>query len=233
MPTLLCIHGWPMTGAVFSVMAAELTEATVVAPDLPGFGQTPDKGFQHSLTNYAEYICDLAVALPKPVHLVGLSMGGKLALAAAAARPECFQSIILFAPSYPDAFFISPETTLEQLSAYANESALREMVCGWAINPEPIVSWALASSFGAYSWWLTDGRLEDITAAAAGINLPTLVIHGESDPLRTAELLNTTIVDRLENAVFVSIPGASHCIPLDNPDASANVVKAWLARHRG
>ncbi len=233
MTTLLCIHGWPMTSATFSSLVGELPDVNVVAPDLPGFGGTSDDAFEHSLDAYADFVTAIAERIPGDVHLVGLSMGGKMAMHIAARQPMWLRSLILIAPSYPDATIVSPDALAAQLGAFENVDALTALVSGWASDMAPLVAWAQFASRDAYAWWLTDGRPADISNVVANINVPTLVLHGENDPLRSSDALRERIVVRLPNAELMVVAGASHCIQMDQPHITACVLENWLARHSG
>jgi pimeloyl-ACP methyl ester carboxylesterase len=96
---------------------------------------------------------------------------------------------------------------------------------------EPLVAWAQLASRDAYAWWLTDGRPADIANVVGDISVPTLVLHGENDPLRTVELLQSTIVDRLPDAELQVVAGASHCIQLDQPRITAGIIQDWMTHH--
>ena len=233
MTTLLCIHGWPMASATFSTLAGELPGVNVVAPDLPGFGGTSDDGFEHSLDAYADYVTGIAERIPGGVHLLGLSMGGKIAMHIAARKPTWLQSLILLAPSYPDPTIVSPDALTSQLAAFADVDALTALVSGWASDTDPLVAWAQLASRDAYAWWLTDGRPADIANVVGDISAPTLVLHGEDDPLRTADALRERIVDRIPNAELMVVAGASHCIQLDQPHITAGILQDWMSHHSG
>ncbi len=222
-----------MTSATFSSLADELTDINVVAPDLPGFGGTSDSGFEHSLDAYADSVSAIAEEILGEVHLLGLSMGGKIAMHIAARQPMWLRSLILIAPSYPDATIVSPDALAARLGAFENVDTLTALVSGWASDTAPLVAWAQLASRDAYAWWLTDGRPADISNGVANINVPTLVLHGENDPLRSSDALRERIVDRLPNAELRVIAGASHCIQMDQPHITACVLENWLARHSG
>jgi pimeloyl-ACP methyl ester carboxylesterase len=231
--TLLCIHGWPMSSATFSSLADALTDINVVAPDLPGFGETPDDGFEHSLNAYADYVSAIAERIPGEVHLLGLSMGGKIAMQLAARQPMWLRSLILIAPSYPDATIVPPEALASQLAAVADVDALTALVSGWASDTAPLVEGAQLVSRDAYACWLSDGRPADISNVVANINVPTVVLHGENDPLRTSDALRARIVDRIPNAELMVVAGASHCIHMDEPRITEGILHDWMARHSG
>ena len=222
-----------MSSATFSSLASELPDINVVAADLPGFGGTSDSGFEHSLDAYADDVTAIAEGIPGEVHLLGLSMGGKIAMHIAARQPMWLRSLILIAPSYPDATIVSPDALAAQLGAFENVDALTALVSGWASDTAPLVAWAQLASRDAYAWWLTDGRPADISNGVANINVPTLVLHGENDPLRSPDALRERIVDRLPNAELRVIAGASHCIQMDKPHETACVLENWLAGNSG
>ena len=222
-----------MTSATFSSLVGGLPDVNIVAPDLPGFGGTSDSGFEHSLDAYADSVSAIAEEILGGVHLVGLSMGGKIAMHIAARQPMWLQSLILLAPSYPDATIVSPDALAAQLGAFENVDALTALVSGWASDTAPLVAWAQLASRDAYAWWLTDGRPADISNGVANINVPTLVLHGENDPLRSPDALRERIVDRLPNAELRVIAGASHCIQMDKPHETACVLENWLAGNSG
>lgn len=231
MSTLLCIHGWPMSSATFTTLADALPHVSLVAPDLPGFGGTSSGGFEHSLETYADHVCAVAAGISGPIHLLGLSMGGKIALHIAARQPDWLQSLILLAPSYPDPTVVSPEALRSQLAAFGNPDALTALVSGWASDTEPLIAWAQLASRDAYAWWLMDGRPADISADLDNIAAPALVLHGEKDPLRTVELLQIKLADRLPNAELQVVAGASHCIHMDQPCTTAGLIQGWMTRH--
>ena len=222
-----------MTSATFSSLADELCDITVVAPDLPGFGGTADDGFEHSLDAYADYVSGIAESIDGDIHLLGLSMGGKIAMKLAARQPMWLRSLILLAPSYPDATIVPAEALTSQLAAFADVDALTVLVSEWASDTAPLVAWAQLASRDAFAWWLTDGRTADIANGIGDIRVPTLVLHGENDPLRTSDALRERVVDRIAGCELHVIEGAAHCIQMDQPHETALVIREWLGRQRG
>lgn len=80
-----------------------------VAIDLPGSGFTPPPGSRsgYSITAHARTVIALIEALSTArqqsgAHLVGNSLGGAVAVRAAAARPELVKTLTLISPALPD-----------------------------------------------------------------------------------------------------------------------------------
>jgi len=83
---VICIHGWACEGAQFLELNRFLgPQFRCYRLDLPGHGRTPLGSFVPSYENYTNVIVEFALAheLENPV-LIGHSMGGVLALMAAA-----------------------------------------------------------------------------------------------------------------------------------------------------
>ena len=76
-----------------------------IAPDLPGFGQSPPPhGDDYKLANHAAMVARLIKETfgDRRVHLFGNSMGGATAVQLAARNPELIRSLTLISPALPD-----------------------------------------------------------------------------------------------------------------------------------
>src|SRR4051794_25274200 len=86
---LVLLHGFPLDWRIFDQQVAELSKrCRVIAPDLPGFGQSKsDKPF--TIASLADHVHELLKSLDAlPCALGGLSMGGYVALAFAKKYPK-------------------------------------------------------------------------------------------------------------------------------------------------
>lgn len=74
------------------------------ALDLPGFGQSaPPLGNDYSIAAHARVVVAyLEESARGPVHLVGNSMGGAIAIKVAATRPDLIRTLTLISPAVPD-----------------------------------------------------------------------------------------------------------------------------------
>lgn len=74
------------------------------AIDLPGFGCSPaPPGGDYSISAHARAVIEFVESgQPGPVHLIGNSMGGAVALRAAARRPDLIRTLTLISAALPD-----------------------------------------------------------------------------------------------------------------------------------
>jgi len=193
----------------------ELTEALredfqVIVPRLCGYGGTthwPGAG-QFNLAVEADLVCALVEKFDRPVHLVGHSFGGAVALKAASRHPEHFKTLTLIEPA---SFHLlrdgseMDDLALRQISdvaaVIANAvncgdyvGAMRRFVDFWngegawnaLPNPQRI---ALATRIHKVTldFWATLNepmRRGDLF----GLTVPTLLVFGERSPLPTRRI---------------------------------------------
>ncbi|SFW92550.1 alpha/beta fold hydrolase [Amycolatopsis australiensis] len=98
------VHGLGGSSTNWTDLAALLAPvASGTAPDLPGFGQSePEQGFDFTLQAHADVVARHIEDVGAPVHLLGNSMGGAIALLVAAQRPELVKTLTLISPAVPD-----------------------------------------------------------------------------------------------------------------------------------
>ena len=103
---VLCVHGMSGAATNWTDLMAELApDFDCAAVDLPGsgFSPPPKTGAGYSVTAQAAIVARLIEALGAgPVHLVGNSMGGAVAVRVAARRPDLVRTLTLISPALPD-----------------------------------------------------------------------------------------------------------------------------------
>ncbi|MBB4686045.1 alpha/beta fold hydrolase [Amycolatopsis jiangsuensis] len=103
--TAVYVHGLGGSSTNWTDLAALLSPfAAGRALDLPGFGfSEPEPAFGFGLGEHAEVVARYVEGLgTAPVHLLGNSMGGAVALLVAARRPELVKTLTLISPAMPD-----------------------------------------------------------------------------------------------------------------------------------
>ncbi|HET8577805.1 MAG TPA: alpha/beta fold hydrolase [Methylomirabilota bacterium] len=207
-PTLL-IHGLGAFAESWRhTIAALAPHATVIALDLPGFGQSAKPRRDYGLPFFAEAVNRLLDALGiERVHLVGHSLGGGVAVAFATANPSRVDRLALLSPTVPG-FPLRPSIIYRLMTMRGLGEVMARMVtprlCALAlrrciVTPDPEeIAFLVAHEFGVRA--TPDGRaaylatlrgIWDDFASGGGVyraalaewERPTLVIHGRQDPV--------------------------------------------------
>ena len=123
---MLLLHGF--TGCTKNwgeVMVPLVQRYRVIAIDLPGHGltQTPDDVAPFTMPVVAQHLAEfIRLTIGAPVHLVGYSMGGRLALYLALEHPAQVQMLTLESASP------GLETQAERVTRVASDEALAERI---------------------------------------------------------------------------------------------------------
>ncbi len=148
-PAILCIHGAGGSHSHWGHILGGLGDtARIYAADLPGHGRSDPPG-RPSISAYVEFLLALmdALGLERAV-LAGHSMGGAIALTAAAERPERVAGLILAGasarlrvlPSLIAGLTEDPAAAIEQLVAMSTPPTPRR-----SCRPPPGLSTAAAT----------------------------------------------------------------------------------------
>lgn len=240
---VVLMHGWPLSGRAWENQVPALVEAghRVITYDRRGFGRSsqPWSGY-----DYDTFAADLDALLGhldlREATLVGFSMGGgevvrylsrygtgrvSRAVLAAAVPPYLYQSSdnpggglddatlqqfrdgvrgdrIAFLDGFVTTFFTAGERS--DLVSEPNRQYHREI----ASFASPKGTLDCISAFG-----LTDFRAE-----LAGISVPTLVIHGDSDVIVPFEVSGKRSHETLPNSSLALIEGGPHGLNTTHPE---------------
>jgi pimeloyl-ACP methyl ester carboxylesterase len=98
------VHGLGGSSLNFTAIGLLLADAVRgIAVDLPGFGRSAPRDGPSGITDHAELLAEFIDAeVGTPVHLVGNSMGGAIAVRLAARRPDLVRTLTLISPALPD-----------------------------------------------------------------------------------------------------------------------------------
>lgn len=255
-PVLLALHGGPGTDAtgLRYALAPLAGTAQLVVPDQRWHGRS-DRGAPATwnLARWAADVRDLCevTGLQAPVVL-GRSFGGFVAQQYAAAYPQHPSGLILMAasPRFP-----GPEQIVARFREIGGDHAAQVMrrnletpgdqsaaewarVCGPLLsrpsNPDP--AWARAQAARIQSpevnlhFHRGEARTLDLRPALRNMRCPALVIIGEHDPLIPVSLAQEIVaaipdgLGRLE-----VIPGAAHIPETDNPAATFDLIRDFVA----
>ncbi len=215
----------------WAVHAANLAdEFHVLTPDLPGHGASADDPF--TLDGAADAV---AALIEREAHggqavLVGLSLGGYVAMALAARRPELVSGLAVSGataePVGPHAVLFRGLAALYDVLPDAALGAVTARWLRWRFPPaiaDPIV--AAGFSFGAGAVALRALVGEEFRPRLAAYPGPSLLVNGELDLVfRPSEASFARVA---ANPRRVVIRQATHLANLDRPEAFTAVVRRF------
>jgi pimeloyl-ACP methyl ester carboxylesterase len=230
-PTIVFLHGTRLTGASWAAQAEDLAdEFHVLAPDLPGHGSAADVPF--TIDAAAARVADLIAtdAHEGRAVVVGLSLGGYVAMAVAAGWPERVRGLAISGataePAGTRALFYRALATAYRTAPTRFEEALNTRYYTWRY-PDRITAPILADgySFGGGAIALRSLVGERFKPRLAAYPGPSLLINGEYDVFfRSTE---RSFANVAANPRHVVIRGATHMTNLDRPEAFTGVVRRF------
>ncbi len=246
-PVVLFSHGLLWSTRMFDHQVAALSrEYRCVAWDHRGQGRSevPPPGASLSIEQCYEDTVSLIEQLGvDSVHIVGLSMGGFVAMRLAARRPDLVQSCVLLETS-ADA---EPQENVGRyrlLNVIARWFGLR-LVTGRVMpimfGHTPLHDPARAAERAAWReamagnrrdiWRAVEGVItrQSVADELARIVAPTLIMVGDEDTATTpakAERLHAAI----RGSELVRVPQAGHSSTVEQPERVTAILGAWLGR---
>jgi 3-oxoadipate enol-lactonase len=210
----------------------------VVAPEAPGFGARPTHAGWSIQSAAADVAGLIAAATPtRNAYVMGLSMGGYIALSLASRHPERIAGLIL-ADTRADADDAAARSArLDAVSALASGgrttylSRLLPRLVGPSAPAEVRDELAACAERQPTQAFIDALRAladrPDRRADLAGIAVPTLVIVG-SDDIVTPPAAARELARGITRAQLIEIPAAGHLTALERPALVADAVAGFL-----
>lgn len=235
--TVVFIHGFSLDTRMwddqFEVFARRYR---VLRYDVRGFGRS-------SLPTTEPYsqVEDLLALLNHfqltPAHVIGLSMGGGIALDFALVYPEVTRSLTMVDAAM-GGFAWSKD--LGSPGRLARSTGLEAAKHAWLAdelfapaNEQPLVAARLAqmvADYSGYHWVNRDpGRWADLPEERPleQLHAPTLFLVGERD-IPDFQRVSKTIVERAPHARHIVLPGVGHMSNMEAPQAFNEAVLSFL-----
>ncbi len=252
-PALVLIHGFIVSHLEWDDVLDRLaTRFRVIAPDLPGFGESEKPSpsrYPYGVDAFAEAIADVMAAFDVGrAHVMGHSMGGAVAITLAANHPEIVQRLVLVDPLvYPSRMATKAKLVLYPVvgplifKQLYGRGMFRAYFRDDVFGGSPAMNLARvdehyerfnspAARESAYATLLTLEDRRSIVARLGRVRVPSLVIWGRDDrvlPVSHAARLAKDLGDaRLE------ILPTGHSPAEESPDAFLGIVTEFLEGRR-
>lgn len=235
LPSLVLLHGFSMSHAVFTPLMAQLSDRFhVIAPDLRGHGLSPkpEDAYANSAT-WADDIAWIVDPLDRPV-LLGWSMGGRVVMDYIRHYGDAALAGVALIGSYTGPVPAATKANRGPMFDQAQRTtgtATFVRACTKAALPATLAQTLLDEALLCphhVRVALAD-RDEDYTADAATIRKPTLVLRGDADGIVPPA---ASAAHNIPDATQIVYSGIGHTPFLEAPARFAQDISAFMRKAR-
>lgn len=240
-PVIVFIHGGQLDRRVFDDSFEELAaDFRVMRYDVRGYGQSSDPEAPYA--SHDDLVVLLDALDVERAHLVGFSLGGRIALDAALVAPDRVASLVLVGPGISGwDWSMEDIETFGAMRERAIAGDLEGATEAWLQHPwmqpameDPARAEAIRAIAldNARCWTHTAPDLPLDPPALRRldeIRCPTLVLVGDRD-LRSIHEIAGTIGSGVEGAEVVEIEDCGHVVPMEQPGALTARIRSFVPR---
>jgi len=230
LPVFLCLHGLADTLDVWDSLAGPLAErGRVVRIDQRGHGASgapPGPCTRDDLARDAVGVLD-ALAIERAI-VVGHSVGGIVAMAAALAAPERISGLVLIGTA--SRCSVRTAAWYERIALAAEQGGGDGLVRAIYGEGSGRRARGDARAIAQVARMLTSLHRDPLTPRLAAIACPVLLLVGEKDLM--GPKASQTIRDALppRHAELVVMPGCGHWLQIDAPGQVIAALDRWLSK---
>lgn len=251
--TVIAVHGFRGDHHGLEPVLAFLPEVRVLAPDLPGFGESePVPGRTYDLDEYVAWLSEFAAEAAPGAVILGHSFGS-IVTSAAVARGLETPRLILINPIGAPALE-GPKGIMTKLAVlyYAlgarlpervgtallrNRLIVRVMSITMAKTTDPELRRFIHDQHDTYFSRFSDRDVlrdafvasvsHDVSEVADAIDVPTLLIAAQRDDITPIEV-ERVLATRFSDASLVEIAHVGHLIHYETPAEAAGAIRRFL-----
>ncbi len=241
--TVILLHGFPLDSRMWQKQLTALEDRFhVLAIDMRGFGGSTLDEQVYSIADLASDV-DIVrqhLASNEPIVLVGLSMGGYVALEYYRCFGKHLAGLVLAntkPQSDTDAAKLGrlkmADEALQQGTWAAVAAMLPRLLAdNTLVNDATTTQFVelMMRSVRPATIWAAQHAManrNDFTSSLKTIRVPTLVVTGQLDPISTPEN-NASWSQQISEARLHVIPGVGHLPPLESPDEFNTILIEFL-----
>ena len=236
LPTVVLLHGVGNNGSMWTDLMAGLAGYHSLAPDLPGHGRSRAIVWT-SRAESARLIAELIEerAAGGTAHVVGLSLGGSVALELLASYPDLLDRVIVDGCGAVRSPLAGPMkigvSVISPFLRFAPVARLIGRAFGVSLGDglDAFVAQMQAVDARSFRRAFADANDMRITPRLLAAPCPTLLVAGERE-LKHVRASNRLLSERMPHAEARMMAGASHGWgPAQFPNIHLRMVAAWIA----
>lgn len=239
-PVLVMLHCLGMTHHLWDCLEGLADRYTLLRYDLPGHGETPVPAMPYGI---AELSAQLAAVMQREgvakAHIMGISLGGLVAQCFAATEPAMTDRLVLCdtTPRYTDearAMWVVRAAAARKDGAASLLPAIEKIwfTPGFVATEPPAVQLVRdtfrACSGEGYALACEALGAADLSALAARIKAPTLVLYG-SEEGQAFQDAGRWLRAHIAGARLEVVPSAGHASVLEQPRYIERLLRQFLA----
>ncbi|MBV8888515.1 MAG: alpha/beta hydrolase [Alphaproteobacteria bacterium] len=233
-PVLVLHHdiGSPQLLPFYDALAARFD---VLVPYHPGYGKSERPSWmRHPRDIAAIYQWLLAELGVERAALVGLGFGGWIAAEMAALAPRDFHRLVLLGamgvkPPEGDIFDQAIVSYIDYARAGFHDEAAFARVYG-EVSTDQLVEWDICREMSFRIAWKPYMHSQTLPHLLGGVRAPSLVVWGDQDQI-VPRSAGEVYARSLPNARFEIVAGSGHCVDMEQPEALARLVTAFVAEN--
>lgn len=248
---ILLVHGFGTCSFLWRDIGPVLATAnrTAFAVDLFGYGES-DRPFdsQYGIAAQSDYLDRALTALRlSRATVVGIDLGGAVAMHLAYNRPERVERLVLVNPTAFDDVPADDIKTMQRNTArfalrisrgiLGAAPLMRELLERSVANqdnmPDPLLARYLAPYVGqeglnhllALARSVDDEDMAEVDLTQ--LDCPTLIVWGDQDPFVSPKL-GDRLADTIPGSRLVRLPGTGRLVPEEAPDTLTNMILEFV-----